>query len=79
MNNRDLVEFSYDLTDSSNYIKDVYYDYETDKAVKFTNQTSDRYFWMPKSMIKHGWEKNQQMPQNIKVRYHLELPWQTEE
>ena len=43
---RELVVFSYNASDNENYIKDVYYESETDKAVQFTNQTSEKSFFM---------------------------------
>lgn len=76
---RELVEFSYNATYNENYIKDVYYEAETAKAVQFTNQTSEKFFWMPKTMIKQGWKKDLKMPQNIKINYQLKLYWNNRE
>ena len=76
---RELVEFSYNASDNENYIKDVYYESETAKAVQFTNQTSEKFFWMPKTMIQQGWKKDLKMPQNIKINYQLELYWNNRE
>lgn len=76
---RELVEFSYNVSDNTNYIKRVYYETETNKAVKFTNQTSEKYFWLPKTMIKGGWKKDLKMPQDIKIKYYLELIWHDSE
>ena len=70
---KELVEISYSVSDNTNYIKHVYFESESPKAVKFTNQTSERYFWIPKSMIKHGWKNNPKLPQDLKINYSLEL------
>lgn len=58
-----------------NYIKHVYFESESPRAVKFTNQTSEKYFWIPKSMIKHGWKNNPKLAQDLKISYSLELEW----
>jgi len=76
---RELVGFSYNASDNTNSIKDVYYETETHRAVKFTNQTSEKYFWMPKTMIKQGWKKDPKMSQDIKINYYLELIWHDSE
>lgn len=72
---RVLVECSYNALDNSNYIERVYYETETERAVKFTNQTSENYFWIPKSMIKQGWKKDTKLPQDIKINYYMKLYW----
>ena len=74
-NCRELVEISFNVSDNTNYIKRVYFESESPKAVKFTNQTSEKYFWIPKSMIKHGWKKDTKLPQDLKIRFSLELKW----
>ena len=76
---RELVGFSYNASDNTNSIKDVYYEIETNRAVKFTNQTSEKYFWIPKTMIKQGWKKDPKMSQDIKINYYLELIWHDSE
>jgi len=76
---KDFVECSYSASDNLNYIKRIYYETETERAVKFTNQTSDKYFWIPKTMIKHGWKKDPQLPQDLKINYYLKLSWYNQE
>jgi hypothetical protein len=71
----DLVVINYNASENANYITHVYFEAESPRAVKFTNQTSDKFFWIPKSMIKHGWKKDHKLPQDIKLNYSLELKW----
>jgi len=70
----ELVEYSYSLKEG-NYIKKIYYDFETEKAVKFGRNEDDKSLWIPKSIIKGGWKKDKKMPQNIRIKYPIPLKW----
>lgn len=70
----ELVEYSYNLKDG-NYIEKIYYEFETDKAVKFGRNEDDKILWIPKSLIKGGWKKDKKLPQNIRLKYPAKLYW----
>ena len=73
--NKVPIELSFDLS-KGNYIKDVYYEKETDKAIKIVNEEQDKYSWIPKSIVKGGWIKDYNKLQNIYLRFGIrELYW----
>jgi len=77
-NGNEVVEFSYSLKDG-NYIKEIYYEHETDRAVMLGRKKDDKILWIPKSMIKGGWSKDKKKPQNIRVNYLIPLYWKERE
>lgn len=68
----ELVKYSLNK-DLENYIEHIYYEFETDKAVKFGRNIDEKVLWIPKRLIKGGWKKDKQMPQNVKVKFAAEL------
>lgn len=70
----ELVEFSYSLKDR-NYIKKIYYERETEKAVMFGRNVDEKVLWIPKSIIKAGWSKDKTISQNIRIKYPVPLNW----
>lgn len=68
------VEYSYSLKEG-NYIEKIYYEFETDKAVKFGRNLDEKVLWIPKSIIKGGWKKDKKLPQNIRIKYPIPLLW----
>lgn len=70
----ELVEFSYSMKDG-NYIKKIYYEFETEKAVMFGRNLDEKILWLAKSIIRGGWSKDNKIPQNIKVKYPMKLYW----
>lgn len=73
-NENELVEFSYSLKDG-NFIKKIYYELETERAVMFGRNEDDKILWIPKSIIKGGWYKEKKKPQNLRVKYPIPLNW----
>ena len=70
-NTRDeIVKFSYDIVKGS-YIKDVYYEGETERAIEFKKKPDNRYCWIPKSLIQKRWKKDKNVPQNIYITSYL--------
>lgn len=72
--NGELVEYSYSLKDG-NYIANIYYEFETNKAVLFGRNLDEKALQVPKSIIKGGWKKDKEMPQNVKIKYPIPLYW----
>ena len=70
--NKDIVKISYDLGKGI-YIKDVYYDCETQKAVILKRKADNKYCLIPKSIIEKGWKKDKKIPQNIYLNSYLAL------
>lgn len=65
----------YDVT-KGNYIDNIFYELETEKAVMFGRNTDDKVLWIPKSAIKGGWNNDKKTPQSISLSYTLEnLGW----
>ncbi|MFW9970466.1 MAG: hypothetical protein ACFFDF_09715 [Candidatus Odinarchaeota archaeon] len=73
-NHKDLVKYSFSFK-NGNYIANIYYEFETNKAVLFGRNTDEKALWVPKSIIKGGWKKDKRMPQNIKIKYPIPLEW----
>ena len=70
----ELVEYSYSVKEG-NYIRKIFYEFETEKAVKFGRNDDEKILWIPKTIIKGGWNKDKQKSQNIRVKYPIELSW----
>jgi len=68
------VEYSYNLKDG-NYIGNIYYEFETNKAVLFERNLDEKGLWIPKSIIKGGWKKDKKIPQNVRINYPIPLYW----
>ena len=52
------VEFSYDFS-IGNFIKNAYYETETNRAtLVFKDNIGTYQLWIPKSIIKYGWNKD---------------------
>ena len=66
----DLVRFLYDIG-KGDYIKDVYYENETERAVKFKRKIDDKYCSIPKSFIQKRWKKDKNIAQNIYIQSYL--------
>ena len=58
-----------------NYINKIFYEFETEKAVKFGRNIDEKILWIPKSLIKGGWKKDKKRAQNVKVKYPARLYW----
>jgi len=72
--NREFVEYSPSV--DGNFIRNIYYEFETDKAVRFGRQEDEKFFWIPKSNIKGGWKKDKQYAQDIGVKFNMKLHWE---
>jgi len=70
----ELVEYSYSLKEG-NYIRKIFYEFETEKAIKFGRNEDENILWIPKSIIKGGWNKDKKKSQNIRVKYPIKLSW----
>ena len=68
----DLVRFLYDIG-KGDYIKDVYYEIETERTVKFKRKLDNKYCSIPKSFIQNRWKKDNNIPQNIYIQSYLTL------
>lgn len=65
-----------ELSGIENYIKDIYYERETNGgAIMFGRQKDDKILFVPKTVIKGGWKKDKVYPQTIKIRFPIELFW----
>ncbi len=73
-NKGEVVEFSYSLKEG-NYIKKIFYEFETERAVRFGRNHDEKFLWIPKSIIKGGWKKDKKVPQNIRIKYPIPLYW----
>ncbi len=71
----EIVSFAYDLKSGGSYVKNVFYELETDKAVMFGRNGDDKVLFIPKSAIKGGWIKDKKKAQNIAIRFGIELRW----
>jgi len=71
--NKELVEFS--PTINGSLIKNIFYEFETEKAVMFGRNEDEKVLWIPKRNIKGGWKKDKKFHQDIRVNYHMELYW----
>jgi hypothetical protein len=71
----EIVSFAYDLKSGGSYIKKIFYELETDKAVMFGRNSDDKVLFIPKSAIKGGWKKDTKKAQNITIRFGIELHW----
>ena len=74
------VEFSYNFS-KGNFIKSVYYETETDRAILvFKDNLGTYQLWIPKSIIKYDWNRDKQKPQNIYVKWvPPDFNWQKKE
>ncbi|MFX1296102.1 MAG: hypothetical protein ACFFD2_14790 [Promethearchaeota archaeon] len=73
--NGELIDYSYTLKEG-NYVKKIYYEFETEKAVKFGRNEDEKMLWIPKSVIKGGWKKDKKFPQNIRIKNPIPLSWE---
>lgn len=79
--NNEIVKFSYDIA-KGNYIENVYYEYETERAVKFKRKLDNKYCRIPKSFLQKGWKKDKNIPQNIYIKSYfafLRIFWRDHE
>ena len=52
------------------YLKNVYYDQQNDTHVLiYKDKNRQLYKWFPRSLIKGGWDKDKENPQNIHVKW----------
>jgi DNA helicase-4 len=51
------------------FINDVYFDFETKKAVKFRRAKDSKILWLPKKFLKKECRKDQNIPQNIQLKF----------
>ncbi len=52
-----------------NYVENLYYSFETEKAIKFRRKKDDKILWIPKSAIKNKWVKDNSLSQKIILNY----------
>jgi len=63
-----VVAEGYDLT--GDYLKNVYYDQQNDTHVLiYKDKNRLLYKWFPRSLIKGGWVRDKENPQNIHVKW----------
>ncbi|MEE9376738.1 MAG: hypothetical protein V3V33_01740 [Candidatus Lokiarchaeia archaeon] len=74
-NDHEPVQYSFN-SNFENYIKKIYYELETERAVMFGRNKDDKVLFIPKSSIKGGWKRDKKLPQNIKVTFGIKLFWQ---
>ena len=65
--NEEIAELSF-FAGKGNYVKEVIYIYESGDAVKFGRKKDSKILWIPKSLIKYGWEKEAGAIQNIFIK-----------
>ena len=66
---KEPVEFSFNHKDFSNFIKDIYYEYETETAVMFNREKDNKILWIPKIAIRGGYTKDKNIAQNITLNF----------
>ncbi len=68
----EIVKISYDIA-KGNFIKDLFYVTETEKAIKFKTKSEDKFCDIPKTYIQNGWKKDMKNPQNIYLKSYSEF------
>jgi DNA helicase-4 len=57
-------------------IKNVYFDFETKKAVKFHRAKDSKILWIPKKLLKKDCSKDRSTPQNVQLQFKpRDLNW----
>ena len=63
-NDKEIIKLSYDV-DKGNYMKDVYFEKDTDTHVLFYKDTEQILSkWIKKTLLRH-WNKKREIPQNV--------------
>ncbi|GAF81809.1 unnamed protein product, partial [marine sediment metagenome] len=58
------------------FIKNVYFDYETNKAVKFRRTKDSKILWVPKQWLKKQFIKDKERPQDVQLKFKpKDLNW----
>jgi len=58
------------------FINDLYFDFETKKAVKFRRTKDSKILWIPKQFLKKECSKNRSTPQNVQLKFKpRDLNW----
>lgn len=65
----EYVETKYDMTKNANYIENLIYESETSGAVRFGRTKDGRVLWIPRSIIKDGWDKDSPNEQKIYLTF----------
>ncbi len=68
--NEDIVKLLYDIR-KGNYIKDLCFEYETERMVGFKRISDNKYCSIPRGFIQEGWRKDDKVPQNIYIKSYL--------
>ncbi|MBN1215158.1 MAG: hypothetical protein JXA99_06910 [Candidatus Lokiarchaeota archaeon] len=71
-NKNEIVRISYNLAKGT-YIRNVYYENETEKDIIFKNNNFEKSCLIPKSFVQKGWKRNKKSPQNIYISSYLSL------
>ena len=51
------------------FINDIYFDFETKKAVKFRRAKDSKILWIPKQFLRKSFSKDRKIPQNIQLKF----------
>ena len=61
----------------TNYMENVFYENESLELVMFERKSDNKYIFIPKSAIEGGWLEDREKPQNIKLKFEMELNWRS--
>ncbi|MDX1798932.1 MAG: hypothetical protein R3255_09820, partial [Candidatus Lokiarchaeia archaeon] len=68
LKSHETVDYTYKYG-SGVVIKNVYFDFETEKAVKFKREKDSKILWVPKQFLKKECNKDRNHPQNIHLKF----------
>jgi len=74
MYSREIVETKY-YPDKGNYIPGVFYESESGRSVVFRRKSDRKITYIPKTLIKGGFHRNQQEPQDVKLMSYCTIPF----
>jgi len=75
LSSNELVEYSSKYK-AGVFIKDVYFDFETKKAVKFHRDKDSKILWIPKQFLKKECSKDRSTPQTVQLKFKpRDLNW----
>ena len=73
--NMEIVSFAYNMAEGGSYVEKIFYELETPMAVMFGRNIDDKVLFIPKSVIKGGWAKDEKKAQNVNLKFGIELYW----
>jgi hypothetical protein len=74
MFDKEIVETSYH-PNKGNYISEVYFEFEKGGAVVFSRKKDGKITYIVKTLIRGGFHRNKQEPQDIKLVPYCTIPF----